>query len=168
MTLLDIEADVTARTFRPASTLIAWWLVGRWLAVFDIAMFVVLVVALLVDGLTTTVAISAEVAFGGLLFLFVILFVGPRTRRNKAMNEGHMHFVADEEGYFVEGPFGTQTIRWPTYKKACVDRRYIYLFLTNRLAQVIPLELVPDAGPLLDHLRKLNLLRPTPRTFILF
>jgi hypothetical protein len=36
------------------------------------------------------------------------------------------------------------------------------------LAQVIPLELIPDAGPLLDHLRNLNLLRPTPRTFILF
>jgi hypothetical protein len=102
------------------------------------------------------------------LLLFVIVFLLPRARRNRAMSEGHMHFVANEDGYVVEGPFGTQTIRWATYKKACVDRRYIYLYLTKGLAQVIPLELVPDPEPLLNHLRKLNLLRPTPRTFILF
>jgi hypothetical protein len=168
MALLDVEGDVTAKTFRPASMRIAWWLVGRWLAVFDVVLVVVLGSAWLVQGLTTAVVVTAEVVFGGILFLWLILFVGPRVRRNKAMSEGHMHFVANEDGYVIEGPFGNQTIRWATYKKAYVDRDYIYLFLTNRLAQVIPLKLVPDPAPLLDHLRKLNLLRPTPRTFILF
>jgi hypothetical protein len=61
-----------------------------------------------------------------------------------------------------------QTFRWAIYKKAYVDRRFIYLLVTNRVAQVIPLQFVPDPEPLLNHLRKLGLLRPTPRTFILF
>jgi hypothetical protein len=147
MILLDVETDVTAKTFRRASTLIAWWLIGRILAVFDLAMLVVLVLAWSAVGLTTPVVIAAEVTFGGLFLLFVIMVVAPRARRSKALNEGHMHFVANEEGYLVEGPFGTQTIRWSTYKRACVDKRFIYLFFSNR---------------------KLNLLRPTPRTWILF
>jgi hypothetical protein len=164
---LDVEADVTPKTFRPASVRIAWWYLGRWLAVFDAILVVALVLQLL-QGQTKDFEFTAVAAFPFLLVLFLLVVVAPRSRRNKAFIAGHMHFVAREDGYVVEGPFGTQTIRWETYKKAYVDKRFIYMFVGNLVAQVIPLRLVADPEPLLNHLRELKLLRRTPRTFILF
>ena len=138
---LDVAGDVNPETLRPARRRLVWLNIGRWLAIIDLILVLALVWRWLEEGITTAVAITAEFAFGG-LFLLVIFVVGvPRMRRNKAFNEGHMHFVANDDGLQVEGPFGTQAIRWNMYKKAYADRGFIYLFLTNRLAQLIPREL---------------------------
>ena len=165
---LDVQGDVTPATFRPASQRLGWWIVGRWIAVVDILLLLVTAVLWSQEGLSTLVGFAVVVACGGLIVVVLILFAAPRTRRNRALSEGHMRFVAREDGYFVEGPFGAQTFRWAIYKKAYVDRRFIYLLVTNNVAQVIPLQFVPDPEPLLKQLRKLGLLRPTPRTFIFF
>jgi hypothetical protein len=165
---LDVEGDVTSATFRPASQRLAWWIVGRWLVRADVLLLMVFALEWLVGGFTTAFVVAGEIAFGGLLLLGFIVFVAPRARRNKALSEGHMHFVAREDAYQIDGPFGTQTFRWTTYTKAHADSRFIYLFLNRRVAQVIPLQFVPDAEPLRNHLRKLGLLRPNPRTFIVF
>jgi hypothetical protein len=165
---LDVQGDVTPATFRPASQRLGWWVVGRWIALLDILLLLVTAVLWLQEGLTTLVGIGVGVAGAGLIVVVLTLFAAPRTRRNRALSEGHMRFVARDDGYFVEGPFGAQTFRWAIYKKALVDKRFIYLLVTNNVAQVIPLQFVPDPEPLLKHLRKLGLLRPTPRTFIFF
>jgi YcxB-like protein len=165
---LDVEGDVTNKTFRPARRRLVWLNIGRWLTIIDVILVLALVWRWVEEGITTAVAVTAEFAFAG-LFLLVIFVVGvPRMRRNKAFNEGHMHFVANDDGLQVEGSFGTQAIRWDMYKKAYADSGFIYMFLTNRLAQLIPRELVPDPDPLLKHLARLGLLRPAPRLFFLF
>jgi hypothetical protein len=165
---LDVQGDVTPATFHPASRRLGWWIVGRWIAFLDILLLLVTAMLWLQEGFTTLVGIGVGVACAGLIVVVLILFAAPRTRRNRALSEGHMRFVARDDGYFVEGPFGAQTFRWTIYKKAYVDRRFIYLLVTNNVAQVIPLQFVPDPEPVLKHLRKLGLLRPTPRTFIFF
>jgi hypothetical protein len=167
-TYLDLEADVTPATFRPASRRLGWWLVGRWFALVDILLVLVVVLLWSEEGFTTLVGIGGGVALGGLVLLVLMLFATPRSSSYRALSQGHIHLVASDDGYHVEGPFGTQTFRWAMYKKAYIDQRFIYLLLTNRVAQVIPLHLVADPDPLLKHLRELGLLRPTPRTFILF
>jgi hypothetical protein len=145
-----------------------WWIGGRWLALVDLLLVLVTGVLWLQEGFSTLVGIGAASALAGLIFLVLLLLVGPRARRRSAFSQGRMHFLAREDGYFVEGPFGAQTFRWAIYKKAYFDKRFIYLLLTNNVGQAIPLQFVPDPEPLLKHLRKLGLLRPTPRTFILF
>ena len=165
---LDVQGDVTPATFLPASRRLGWWIVGRWIALLDILLLLATAVLWTQEGLSTLVGIAVAVACGGLILVVLILFATPRTRTNRAFSEGHMRFVARDDGYFVDGPFGAQTFRWPIYKKAYVDGRFIYLLVTSRVAQVIPLQFVQDPEPLLNHLRKLGLLRPTPRTFILF
>jgi hypothetical protein len=165
---LDLQADVTLATFRPASRRLGWWVTGRWIFVVTIALLLATFALWTQEGLSTLVEIALWTASAGFIFLVLMLFVGPRARSRRALNEGHMRFVARDDGYFVEGPFGTQTFRWAIYKKAYIDKRFIYLLVTNRLAQVIPLQFVADPEPLLNHLRKLGLLRPTPRTFLIF
>jgi hypothetical protein len=120
------------------------------------------------EGLSTLVGMAAATALAGVIVLALMMFATPRARRNSAFSQGDMHFLAREDGYFVEGPFGAQNFRWGMYKKAYVDKRFIYLLLSNNVGQALPLQFVPDPEPLLKHLRKLGLLRPTPRTFILF
>jgi YcxB-like protein len=164
---LDVEGDLTGKTFRPARRRVVWWVFGRWLAVFDLVMLVALLVVWSQEGFTTTAALVTEVAGTGLIVLAILLLVAPRSRRNKALSEGHFHLVAREDGYVVEGPFGTQTWRWTMYRKAYIDGNFVYLFLSSRLAQVIPLKMIPDPKPLVDHLTKLGLLRRTPRSFFL-
>jgi hypothetical protein len=161
---LDVQGDVTSATFRKAAQRIAWWGVGRLFAVAGIAAVLLAGWIWLQQGFTAAVGIVGGFALFYLLVL-LRLFVAPR---NTAFNSGHMRFVANADVYMVEGQFGTQTFRWATYKEAYVDRGFIYLLVTNTVAQLIPLQFVPDPEPLLNHLRKLGLLRPTPRTFILF
>jgi hypothetical protein len=72
-----------------------------------------------------------------------------------------------EDGLTVEGPFGTEAIRWATYKKAYRDKRFNYLVVSSRQVQVTPLSVVGDAGRLLAHLKPLGLLQPTPRNFFI-
>ena len=165
---LDVNAHVTPVIFRPATRRMAWWIGGRWLAFLDILLVIVTAALWSQEGYSTLVNIGAVTAIATLVVIALMMFATPRNRRNSALSEGNMHFLAREDGYFVEGPFGAQTFRWAIYKKAYVDKRYIYLLLTSNIAQVIPLQFVPDPEPMLQHLRKLGLLRPTPRTFILF
>jgi hypothetical protein len=165
---LDVRGDVTPAIIRPASRRLAWWIGGRWLALVDILLVLAVGWLWSQEGFSTLVVLSAAFAGAALIVLALMLCARPRARRNSALSDGKMHFLAREDGYFVEGPFGEQTFRWGIYKKAYVDKRFIYLLLSNSVAQVIPLQLVPDPEPLLQHLRKLGLLRRTPRAFILF
>jgi YcxB-like protein len=163
---LDVAGDVTAKTFRPASFRIYWWAFGRWLALIGLIGLVGTLFLRVVGAGTVVWAISLEVAVGALLTGALIGLLPSRVRRNR-LNEGHFHLLAHEDGYTVEGPFGTQTFRWSTYKKAYRDKGFIYLMLTRRLAQIIPLSIVKDEEPLLSHLRSLGLLQPTPRAFFI-
>ena len=155
-TYLDVFWDVNPRTLHQASLRIAWWLIGRWLTVLDVILLLVVLYQLLSGASLTAIVVTAEGAFGGMVLLVLILFVAPRVRRNRALSEGRMHFIARDDGYVVEGPFGTQTFRWTTYKKAYADQRFIYMYLSNRMAQVIPLSVVPQPQPMLDHLQRLG------------
>ena len=167
-TYLDVEGDVNLKTWVPASQRLLWWNVGRWAAVLVVIALIITGLEFLLSGVSAISILAAEVAGGIVLVFLLLVFVVPRARRTRALNEGHMHFVARDDGYVIDGPFGTQTMRWSIYKKAYVDDRFIYLLMSARFAQVIPLELVPNPQPLLDHLRRLDLLRPTPKAFFLF
>src|SRR5258708_33686847 len=102
----------------------------------------------------------------GILFISVLLTVAVRFGRTRtSLNQGHFHFVARQDGLTVEGAFGTQTIRWSAYKAAYRDKRFIYLMLSKRSGQVIPLAGVKDDRPFLDHLKSLGLLKRSPRSF---
>ena len=167
-TYLDVEGEVTTKTWVPARRKLIWWAVGRWLAIIVVVAIVITALEWLANGLSTAPLVATEISAGLLAVLLTLIFVVPLRGRLKAFNEGHMHFVARENEYVIEGPFGSETIRWSSYKKASVDSQYVYLFISNRIGQLIPLSLVPDPQPLLDHLRKLGLLRPTPKSFLLF
>jgi hypothetical protein len=102
----------------------------------------------------------------GTLFASVLLTLSVRFGRTRtSLNAGHFHFIARQDGLTVEGPFGTQTMRWSAYKAAYRDKRFLYLMLSKRQGQVIPLALVQDDRPLLDHLKGLGLLKRSPRSF---
>jgi hypothetical protein len=165
---LDVEGDLTLKTFRPATRRVTWWYIGRWLAIGAIILLATSAFLWFQEGLTSTVAILTEVGLGWSLGLAFFVLAAPTRGRNQALGEGHFHFVASEDGYLVEGPFGTQNFRWAVYKKAYVDSHFIYLFLSSRLAQVLPLQLVPNPQPFVNHPNKLGLMRRTPRTFLLF
>jgi hypothetical protein len=163
--LLDLECDVIPRTFGPARVRIYWWFLGRWMVVMGL---LVIVGALDVRALGLPAELWGLTLWAGIgiLFISVLLTVGVRFGRTRtSLNAGHFHFVARQDGLTVEGPFGTQTVRWSAYKAAYRDKRFIYLMLSKRLGQVIPLALVKDDRPLLDHLKRLGLLKRTPRSF---
>ena len=162
---LDLECDVSPRTFGPARVRIYWWFLGRWMVVMGL-LVIVAALDLRALGLPAELWRLALWVGIGILLLSVLLTVAVRFGRTRtSLNAGHFHFVARQDGLTVEGPFGTQTLRWSAYKLAYQDKRFIYLMLSKRTGQVIPLALVKDARPLLDHLKGLGLLKRTPRSF---
>ncbi|HLZ96227.1 MAG TPA: YcxB family protein [Candidatus Dormibacteraeota bacterium] len=166
---LDVEGDVALKTFVPPSRRIVWWVLGRWMAIGVVILLVSAGVVWASSGLSIASILVTEIAAAGLLILVVLVFVTPGVRlgRRRKLNEGHFRFVARDDGYFVQGPFGEQLFKWSIYKKAYIDSGYIYLFMNNRIAQIIPLAFVPDPEPLRAHLRKLGLLKPTPKSLFL-
>jgi hypothetical protein len=166
--LLDLACDLSPRVFGPARLRIYWWFLGRWFVLIGL---LVIVAALDLRALDVPAEQWRLVLWIGMGILFIsgLLAVSVRFSRSRtSLNQGRFHFVAREDGLTVEGPFGTQTVRWTAYKTAYHDRRFIYLMLSKRLGQVIPLSLVPDSRPLLDHLKRLGLLKRTPRSFFVF
>ena len=164
---LDATGDVTARMFTGATQRMFWWVLGRWMALAGV-LGLLAALGLRIAGEPMSVwilvlEVSVVVALAAILASFLLRLTSSRTK----LNEGHFHFVARDDGLSVEGPFGAETIRWSTYKKAYRDKQFIYLVVGNRQVQVIPLSLVPDDGPLVAHLKQLGLLQPTPRTFFI-
>src|SRR4029077_6570306 len=156
--LLDLECDVSPGTFAPARTRIIWWSLGRWMVVMGLLMMV-LGLDLRALGLSADVwGVVLWVGFGTLFISVLLTVIARFTRTRSSLNTGHFHFIARQDGLTVEGPFGTQTVRWSAYRAAYRDKRFIYLMLSKRMSQVIPLVLVQDPRPLLDHLKSLGLL----------
>jgi hypothetical protein len=149
---------------RPARWRLYWQLVGRWVLAAG-ALFLVL--GLLGTALGFSPAVDWSLNIVGLLFAMESLVVGLLQLRQRptTFSDGEFHFVADDDGLRVDGPFGTQTIKWRAYKKAFIDKRFLYLMVSPRSMQLIPL--TRDLQPLIDHLesiglraRRFNLFRP--------
>ena len=168
-TYLDVEADVTPDMFVRARRRLIWWAVGRWLALATLAMIVAAGTVWLTAGPSFMSVLTTGFAAYGVFAVAYIAAVAPRSTRMKpTMTQGHFRFVARKEGYTVTGPFGEQHLKWSTFKMAWIDSTYLYLFLSNRGAQVLLLRLIPDPAPLINHLRSVGLLRPLPKMFFLF
>jgi hypothetical protein len=166
--LAEGESDGDTRYFAPAVTRILWWSGGRWLA---LGALVVLSLALLRAGeegwtpeVTTFVGLGVVVLTSSIVLPFVL----GRTLGSDRRNHGRIHFVVTEDSYTTQGAAASQTTRWDAYKKAYVDGRFFYLMLGQSSVHLLALKFVPDPNPLIDHLSRRGLLRPTPKSFFLF
>ena len=160
----DASADVTPRMFGRASYRVYWWTVGRWLTFLGV-----------IGVIYSLIAISQNLpgwVLGLALFMVVIGLVGgpgfglPRLfGEGNALANGRFRFLANDEGVVVETPFGHQQLKWTAYRKAYLDGNFVYLVITERAVQCIPLAIASDPAALTSHLRELGLLQSTPRNF---
>jgi hypothetical protein len=167
VTYLDIAVDVDHRTFAGASARLYWWGIGRWSTVGGIVAGI-LVVAMTAQDMEVTAIWFPFAASAFLLFIGVamtaLLYLLPR---RGPLSHGRFRFVAGDDGLTVEGKFGHQLIRWDTYKMAYFDGKVVSLLFTRVQGQCIPIPKSVDVVPLLEQLRRIGLLKPTPRSFIL-
>lgn len=166
--LAEGDSDGDVNYFAPAVTRMLWWTSGRWVA---LGALVVVVLALLLAaevGWRQDVDLAILIAFVMLGVSIAGRFVVARSLGADRRNQGRIHFVATDESYTTQGAAASQTTRWDAYKKAYVDDRFFYLVLGPSSVHILALKFVPDPKPLLDHLARRGLLRPTPRSFFLF
>lgn len=144
-----------------------WWTHMRWLFAGMVLGLLLNAQLIAVEGMTTsnTVTLWACIIIIGLIPV-VMLVAGYTGRR--PLRVGHLHYVARTDGYTLRGASSSMTHAWHDFKKAYVDHNTIYLMLDGGNAQLIPLGIVADPKPLIDHLKQLGLLRPTPKTFYFF
>jgi hypothetical protein len=166
--LAEGESDGDMGYFAPAVTRIAWWDGGRWIALAALVLLGLVAVRASVEGWTHDVSFGVGFGLVGLASSAVIPFVFGRTLGSDLRNRGRTHFVVTEESYTTQGTAASQTTRWDAYKKVYVDDRFVYLMLGPASAHLLALKFVPDPKPLIDHLSRLGLLRPTPKSFFLF
>ncbi|HET7465144.1 MAG TPA: hypothetical protein VFL29_00620 [Candidatus Dormibacteraeota bacterium] len=166
--LAEGDSDGDVNYFTPAVMRFLWWSSGRWLA---LGALVVIVLALL---LAAEVGWEADVTYSIGIALVILVastagtFVVARTVGADRRNQGRIHFVATDESYTTQGAAASQTTRWDAYTKAYVDDRFFYLVVGRSSVNFLALKFVPDPKPLLDHLARRGLLKPTPRSFFLF
>ena len=166
--LAEGESDGDVNYFAPAVTRMLWWSSGRWLALGAILVVVLALLLAAEVGWVPDVTYSIVIAVVILAGTTVGTFVVARTVGADTRNQGRIHFVITDESYTTQGPASSQTTRWDAYKKAYVDDRFFYLVLGFASVHILALKFVPDPKPLLDHLARRGLLKPTPRSFFLF
>jgi hypothetical protein len=161
MSLFEVSVGFNRQMLRPASWKLYWWVLGRW-AVLVAAICWILGVLSLIFGLSSElywVLMVLGLVVVGEAFLFP--YWQGRAKPNP-LNQGDFHFVADEQGLQVDGPFGTQTIKWSAYSGVLRDDRFLYLMISRRRVQIVPLFGGSDPTRLLDYLESIGL---RPRRF---
>lgn len=166
--LAEGESDGDLTYFAPAVTRMLWWSSGRWLALGALLVVVLAFLRAAQAGWGPDVSYPIGIALVLLAGSTVGMFVVGRTLGADRRNQGRIHFVVTDESYTTQGPASSQTTRWDAYKKAYVDDRFFYLVLGHASVHILALKFVPDPKPLLDHLARRGLLKPTPRSFFLF
>ena len=162
----DTDGDLTY--FAPAVRRMIWWTSGRWVALGALVVVVLALLLAAVGGWGQEVGYAIAIAIVLLAVSTGGRFVFARTLGADKRNRGRIHFVATDESYTTQGPDASQTTRWEAYKKAYVDDRFFYFVLGQSSVEIVALKFVPDPKPLLDHLARRGLLKPTPRSFFLF
>ena len=159
MPLFDVTVSFDRQVLRPARRKFYWWAFGRWALIVGAVCWVLGLVAL-VFGLGSELYWVLMVL--GLVVLGpALLFSGGQSQATP-FNQGDFHFVADEEGLQVDGPFGTQKIKWSAYSRILRDDRFLYLTITGGRVQIVPLFGASDPTSLVNHLESIGL---RPRRF---
>jgi hypothetical protein len=166
--LAEGESDGDLRYFAPALTRILWWDAGRWLALGALVVLGLSLLRVGEEGWTSEVTVWIGLGMVVLASSIVLPFLVGRTLGWDRRNLGRIRFIVTVDSHTTQGATASQTTRWDAYKKAYVDDRFIYLVLGQSSAHLLALKFVPDPKPLIDHLNRLGLLRPTPKSFFLF
>jgi|SRR5579872_4933462 len=161
MPLFDVTVGFDRHVVRSANWRFYWWAIGRWALIVAAACWILGLVALVFGmgpELYWLLMILGLVVVGEAFLLPGLL---GRAKPN-SLNQGDFHFMADEEGLQVDGSFGTQKIKWSGYRRILRDDRFLYLMITRRHVQIIPLFGASDPTPLINHLESIGL---RPRRF---
>jgi hypothetical protein len=164
--LFDATVRFDPNLLRPATSKVYWWVLGRWALALAAVLWALGVLTLVfhLGSELYWVLMIVGLVVAAEAFLFPFWQGGARSN---LLNRGDFHFFANEEGLRIDGPFGTQTVRWNVYRGTFRDDRFLYLMVTRRNVQIVPLFGASDPKPLIDHLdsiglrpRRFNMLRP--------
>lgn len=85
--------------------------------------------------------VPSQAWFFSLIIIFLIwsLFINSKKNsKNKLLNE-EKTFKITKEHFIMESESTTQQIRWQEFNKFIITKRFIYLFIANNSAHIVPI-----------------------------